>query len=81
MQRFLLHAPDAGDLIRSGAGLRKVRWSAQGGKRGGARVIYYWHASADHIYLIYGYVKSRSEDLTAQQIKVLVELMEEIDHG
>ena len=33
-------APDAGDLIRGGAGLRKLRWSAQGrGKRGGARVI------------------------------------------
>jgi hypothetical protein len=38
MQNFLLATPDAGDLIRGGAGLRKLRWSAQGhGKRGGAR--------------------------------------------
>ena len=82
MQNFLLVTPDAGDLIRGGAGLRKVRWSAQGrGKRGGARVIYYWHVSGHRIYLIYGYVKSRSDDLTAQQLKLLRELMEDIDHG
>lgn len=82
MQNFLLVTPDAGDLIRGGAGLRKLRWSAQGhGKRGGARVIYYWHVLGHRIYLIYGYVKSRSEDLTAQQLKVLRELMKDIDHG
>ena len=82
MQNVLLVAPDVGDLIRGGAGLRKLRWSAQGrGKRGGARVIYYWHVSGDRIYLIYGYVKSRSEDLTAHQLKVLRELMKDIDDG
>jgi hypothetical protein len=82
MQSFLLIAPDAGDLIRGGAGLRKLRWSAQGrGKRGGARVIYYWHVPKHYIYLIYGYVKSRREDLTTEQIKVLRELMRDIDDG
>jgi hypothetical protein len=82
MQNFLLATPDAGDLIRGGAGLRKLRWSAQGrGKRGGARVIYYWHVPGDRIYLIYGYVKSKSEDLTPEQIKVLKALMRDIDHG
>ena len=44
-------------------------------------MIYYWHMPGDRIYLIYGYVKSRSEDLTALQLKVLRELMEDIDHG
>jgi len=82
MQRFLLVAPNASDLIRGGAGLRKLRWSAQGRrKRGGARVIYYWHVPNHYIYLIYGYVKSRTEDLTTQQIKVLRELMKDIDNG
>jgi hypothetical protein len=82
MQNYLLVMPGAGDLIRGGAGLRKLRWSAQGrGKRGGARVIYYWHVPGHRIYLIYGYVKSRNEDLTAQQLKVLRELMKDIDHG
>lgn len=82
MQNFLLATPDVGDLIRGGAGLRKLRWSAQGrGKRGGARVIYYWYVPGDRIYLIYGYVKSRSEDLTPEQIKVLKALMKDIEHG
>ncbi len=82
LQSFLLVSPDAGDLIRGGAGLRKLRWSAQGrGKRGGARVIYYWHVPGDRIYLIYGYVKSEKEDLTPQQVKTLAELMKDIKHG
>jgi hypothetical protein len=82
MQNVLLVTPDAGDLIRGGSGLRKLRWSAQGrGKRGGARVIYYWHVPGDRIYLIYGYVKSRSEGLTAHQLKLLRDLMKDVDHG
>lgn len=82
LQSFLLVSPDAGDLIRSGAGLRKLRWSAQGrGKRGGARVIYYWHVSGDRVYLIYGYAKSEREDLTPQQVRTLADLMKDIKHG
>jgi hypothetical protein len=82
LQNFLVVAPDAGALVRGGAGLRKLRWSAQGrGKRGGARVIYYWHVSKHCVYLIYGYVKSEREDLTPQQIKVLAELMRDVKDG
>ena len=44
-------------------------------------MIYYWHGPGDRIYLIYGYVKNRSESLTAQQLKALRELMKDIDHG
>ena len=44
-------------------------------------MIYYWHVPGHRIYLIYGYVRSRSEDLTAHQVKVLQELMRDIDHG
>ncbi len=82
LQSFLLVSPDAGDLIRGGSGLRKLRWSAQGrGKRGGARVIYYWHKPKHHVYLIYGYVKSEREDLMPQQIRLLAELMKELKNG
>ena len=82
LQSFLLVSPDAGALIRGGAGLRKLRWSAQGrGKRGGARVIYYWHVPRHRIYLLYGYVKSKREDLTPQQVKVLAELMKDLKDG
>ena len=82
LQNFLLAAPDAGDVIRGGAGLRKLRWSVQGrGKRGGARVIYYRYVPGDRIYLIYAYVKSEQTDLTPDQIKVLADLMKDIEHG
>lgn len=82
LHSFLLVSPDAGDLIRGGAGLRKLRWSAQGrGKRAGARVIYYWRVPGKRIYLIYGYVKSERDDLTPQQARTLAELMKDIKHG
>ena len=30
LQNFLVVSPDAGDLIRGAAGLRKLRWAVQG---------------------------------------------------
>jgi hypothetical protein len=82
LQSYLLASPEAGALLRGGVGLRKLRWSAQGrGKRGGARVIYYWHVPRQHIYLVYGYVKSKREDLTPRQVKVLAELMKDLQDG
>ncbi len=79
----VLHAqPDAGSLIRGGAGLRKLRWSAQGrGKRGGARIIYYWHIPGECIYLIFGYTKNEREDLTPGQVRTLAELLKDIKNG
>jgi len=45
LQLALLIRPEQGALIRGSGGLQKLRWGAQGrGKRGGVRVIYYWHA-------------------------------------
>jgi hypothetical protein len=42
-------------------------------------VIYYWAVPKQRIYLIYGYVKSEREDLTRQQVKLLRELMKDIE--
>jgi hypothetical protein len=44
-------------------------------------VIYYWHVPRHRIYLLYGYVKSKREDLTPQQVKVLAELMKDLKDG
>jgi len=77
VQRFLLTAPDAGQLIPGSGGLRKLRWAAlQRGKRGGARVVYYWHVAADRIYLIHGYTKNRRDDLTKSQLDVIQKLLQ-----
>lgn len=78
MQIALLLRPEAGDLIRGGGGLRKIRWSEPGkGKRGGLRIIYFWDKPRDRIYMLFPYRKSRKDDLTPQQIKILRTLVEE----
>ena len=52
-QAFLSVQPDASDIMRSTGGVRKTPWVMPGlGKRGGSRVIYYWLAKEDHIYLL-----------------------------
>lgn len=82
LQSFLLVRPDAGDVIPGASGLRKLRWAVRGGgKRGGARVIYYRHVAGERIYLIYGYRKAMQEDLTREQLKTLVRLMKDIGNG
>jgi len=45
LQRHLALNPTAGAVIQDTGGLRKVRWAAGGGKRGGGRVIYFHAAS------------------------------------
>ena len=41
---FLGNHPDRGDIIPGTGGLRKLRWAMAGrGKRGGSKVIYYYH--------------------------------------
>ena len=41
---WLATNPEAGDVMPGTGGVRKLRWALAGrGKRGGARVIYYFH--------------------------------------
>src|SRR4051794_37117438 len=68
----LLARPDRGELIRGSRGLRKIRWAGSGrGKRGGLRVIYYWHVPGNIILLLLAYPKNAQEDLTPAQLKLL----------
>lgn len=81
-QRHLIRSPNAGNLIPGGAGIRKVRWLAPGrGKRGGARIVYFWHVAGSQIFLIHGYVKVKTDDLTKDQISVLAKLTKDLHHG
>ena len=82
LQGFLSLAPAAGVLIPGGGGLRKVRWLAQQrGKRGGARVIYYWNARANCIYLVHGYTKNIRDDLTKRQLRALRAQLRDLTNG
>lgn len=77
LQSELVTRPDAGAVIRGSGGLRKVRWSAQGrGKRGGARVIYYWAVGQEQILLLLIYPKNVQDDLTQAQLRLLRQIVE-----
>jgi hypothetical protein len=52
--------PDTGDVIPETGGVRKLRWAVRGhGKRGGARVIYYFHSEAFPLFLLTVYGKGQ----------------------
>ncbi|MBL1142954.1 MAG: type II toxin-antitoxin system RelE/ParE family toxin [Proteobacteria bacterium] len=77
LQEVLVQKPDAGDLIPGSGGLRKIRWRIEGkGKRGGTRIIYYWQTADDQLWMLYGYAKTDTEDLTKDQLKILSEIVE-----
>lgn len=76
LQLALLLRPTQGPIIQGGAGLRKLRWAAEGrGKRGGVRLIYYWEPASQTFYMLYLYAKNEQGDLTADQLKVLAKLV------
>jgi hypothetical protein len=78
LQVFLASRPEIGNLIPGSGGLRKVRWGASGqGKRGGVRVIYYWHGAQHRVYMVYMYPKNERDDLTPSQLRMLRQAIEE----
>jgi hypothetical protein len=46
-------------------GIRKLRWGTQGrGKRGGVRVIYYYHSEALPLFLLNVFAKNEKANLS-----------------
>lgn len=77
-QSRLAANPGLGALIKGGGGIRKIRVAVGGrGKRGGARVIYYWVVRRDLILLLYAYPKNVSADLTPRQVAQLAKVVRE----
>ena len=77
LQTALMYRPDAGDIIRGGGGLRKVRWTLPGrGKRGALRVLYFWDPP-ETIYMLLPYKKTDQDDLTPEQLKFLRAIVKE----
>ena len=67
---LIAYEPTCGDLIAGTGGLRKVR-VGRGGKRGGARVIYYFYNADFPLVLMALYAKNEKADLTARDKKAL----------
>lgn len=67
---LIAYDPTCGDLIPGSGGLRKVRIGRGGsGKRGGARVIYYFYNVEFPALLMALYAKNEKDDLSAREKK------------
>lgn len=65
---FIASNPESGDIIPETGGVRKVRWALPGsGKRGGARVIYFFYNESLPIFLLALYGKNEKANLTSAE--------------
>lgn len=71
--------PALGDVIPGLKGIRKMRWQAQEkGTRGGARIIYFFYNEHLPLFLLDVYSKSKKQDLTSDEKKILNRFVDEI---
>lgn len=76
---LLSNNPEKGSVIAGTGGLRKLRWALAGrSKRGGGRVIYYYHRPEWQVLLLTAYAKNEKEDLPEREKKLLAALIKEI---
>ena len=69
---YLACNPTAGDVIPGSGGVRKIRWALEGrGKRGGARVIYFFHDMEMPLYIMTAYAKNERENVSQDEINTL----------
>lgn len=67
-------------VIAGTGGVRKARTvRGSSGKRGGARVIYYYWSSHDTVFLLTAYAKSAQTDLTAADKKALRDIVKSLE--
>ena len=62
--------PLTGVLIKGSGGLRKMRIGLEGrGKRGGGRVVYWFHSHSYPAVLLWAFAKNEASDMSASQQK------------
>lgn len=73
---FLGTSPEAGVLIEGAGGVRKLRWAREGsGKRGGFRVLYYYHSEHMPLFLLSIFAKNVKESLDHAEKNILKQLI------
>lgn len=70
---FIAKNPTAGDLMPGTGGARKIRWATHShkGKRGGSRIIYYYHSEKMPLFLFTAYKKNQKENLSTNEKRAL----------
>lgn len=72
MEATLRKNPEAGRTEDNAGGARKVRVALAGrGKRGGARVLYFYAKDRDTVYLLLAFAKNVQAKLTEEQKRAL----------
>jgi len=75
----IIHYPESGDLIPGSGGIRKLRWvlpEKNKGKRGGARVIYYFKKQSVEIWLLTLYSKGEAANISSHVLKQIAKEIE-----
>jgi hypothetical protein len=82
LQNKLLDNPRIGAVISGTGGCRKIRYAlTNGGKRGGARIIYLDVPKFATIYLLLVYPKSLKDNLTQQEKNSVRAIAMELKEG
>ena len=77
LQNEIIKTPTIGKIISGSGGIRKVRCKIKGrGKRGGARVLYYWANNENQIFMLFAYPKNEMENITKEQLSILKKAVE-----
>ena len=73
---FIADNPESGDVIPETGGVRKLRWAlAGGGKRGGARVVYFFYNKSMPVFLLALYGKNEKANLTRSERNMMAKLV------
>lgn len=68
--------PEAGDVMPETGGVRKLRWALPGGgKRGGARVIYFFHNESMPLFLLAMYGKNEKANLSKTERNAMAKVV------
>ena len=82
---YLAFNPQAGDIMSDTGGIRKVRWKLSNrGKRGGARIIYYFRDLNMPLFMLAVYAKNEKITVSAadkRELRVLVDRLVEQHSG
>lgn len=76
---YLASHPTDGVILEGTGGIRKLRWKREGmGKRGGVRVIYYYHNEHYPLFLLTMFGKSEQANISQAEQHALAKMTHDL---